>query len=590
MQPNNPNHNPTPDLSSLYEKYKNNPYILNRLQIYLTNLPNILEAENKKYEERILRINDLTIEHDNFHKVFLSKHQYYYMPYNNLYYEYDGKTYRIVKDDDIHHNLLSTITDEGKLITWKHKTKQNIIRTIKERNLFKSLPETYTIQNVLSFLNTIFETKTESKYFLTVIGDCILKKTVSISGNETHTQTQIQINGLMFHVNSNLKKLISFIDSIAYITTGNSIMNNFISKYHDSHDVTSYRLIKTNDNVISGEIIKDILNKIGLDLLCVATHYSERYTNSDKFLNTKAEDNIRKYAMFFLINNLDKIIGDFVSQYIEQVTNLDGQTQQQLETIVSTISQATQPIQPIQPSQVNRLTNLSWKNMHYIWKLYLSNNKIPNMIYVNNLKSILKNKLQYNEDGSDIIFINVTSKFLPNVSNFLSFWEKHITISCDTIFDEEYEIDELYTLYKLSNKDKDKEKEKEKNVNINISDKEIIKIIRHYFSPSVEIIDNKYITNIKCNLWSKYDDIIDFLKNYQMQKKITTNNTNNTNNELISFDELYKNYNSFYNAKIVVDKLFYPIVSKNFFEKFLQYFLSDYIKFEKFISSEWCIQ
>ena len=60
------------------------------------------------------------------------KHQYFYMPYNNIYYDYDGKTYKIIKDDDIHHHLLSTITDEGKLMPWKHKTKQNIIKQIKE--------------------------------------------------------------------------------------------------------------------------------------------------------------------------------------------------------------------------------------------------------------------------------------------------------------------------------------------------------------------------------------------------------------------------------------------------------------------------
>ena len=60
-----------PDLSHLYEKYKDNPYILNRLQTYLNNLPNMLESENKKYEERMTRISELTMEHDNFHKVFL---------------------------------------------------------------------------------------------------------------------------------------------------------------------------------------------------------------------------------------------------------------------------------------------------------------------------------------------------------------------------------------------------------------------------------------------------------------------------------------------------------------------------------------
>jgi hypothetical protein len=125
------------------EDHLKREWILNRLQTHITNMPALLDAEYKKHEERVARMNELTVEHDNFHKVFLSKHQYYYMPYNNLYYEYDGKTYEIVKDDDIHHRLLSTITDEGKLISWKHKTKMNMIKTIKERTLLKSVPETY---------------------------------------------------------------------------------------------------------------------------------------------------------------------------------------------------------------------------------------------------------------------------------------------------------------------------------------------------------------------------------------------------------------------------------------------------------------
>jgi len=127
--------NSMPNITDLFTKYKDNQYMLQRLQTHLNNLPTMLETENKRYEERVLRINELTMEQDNFYKVFLSKHQYYYMPYNNIFYEYDGKTYKIIKEDDIHHHLLSTITDEGKLMAWKHKTKQNIIRQIKDHCL-----------------------------------------------------------------------------------------------------------------------------------------------------------------------------------------------------------------------------------------------------------------------------------------------------------------------------------------------------------------------------------------------------------------------------------------------------------------------
>ena len=201
-------------IDELKLKYIDNPYMIQRLETHLTNLPNMLENEHKRYDERVSRFNELTLEHDNFHKVFLSKHQYFYMPYNNIYYEYDGKTFKIIKDDDIHYQLLTTITDEGKLIQWKHKTKQNIIKKIKERSLFKATPETYTIQNVFGFLQTIFETKTETKYFLTLLGDCVLKK---------------NNDNLLYFVSSNLKKIIALIDTIVYVTIGSTIMNNFIT-------------------------------------------------------------------------------------------------------------------------------------------------------------------------------------------------------------------------------------------------------------------------------------------------------------------------------------------------------------------------
>jgi hypothetical protein len=534
------------NILELFEKYKDNPYILQRLQIHLINLPAILEGENKRYEERVSRINELTLEQDNFYKVFLSKHQYFYMPYNNIFYEYDGKTYQIVKEDDIHHHLLSTITDEGKLTVWKHKTKQNILKQIKDRSLFKSVPETYTIQNVLSFLNTIFETKTEIKYFLTVIGDCILRKNTEES------------SGLLFFINSSTKKLVSFIDSICCITTGNSIMSNFISKYHESHNLLGYRLIKTNENFnsIATDLIKDVLNKIGIDLISVAAHYSERYGSSDQFLiNLPKEDPIKEYVMFFSLNTTNKIVEQFVSQCIEQVT-----TNHSNSTNTNTY-------------------NLSWKNIHYIWKLYLSSINVPNMMYSNNLKTLLKSQLSFSElsCATDVVFTNVTSKFLPNVSSFLSFWDKHITILTETnhFLNDEYEIDEISSMYKQTNKSFS---------NSYISDKEIIKMIWHYFYPSVEVIDNKYITNIHCNLWSKPDDIGEMLDYYKQQHK---NDSVSNDASLISFDDLYQNYKSYIQAKVVVEKSFHPNVSKQFFEKFLSHYLAEYIKFDKFVSSDW---
>jgi hypothetical protein len=530
-------------INELNIKYNNNPYMLQRLETHLFDLPDTLERENKKYNERITRINELTLEQDNFYKVFLSRHQYFYMPYNSIYYEYDGKTYKIIKDDDIHYQLLSTITDEGKLIQWKHKTKQNIIKKIKESSLFKSVPETYTIQNVLGFLQTIFNTKTEAKYFLTIIGDCILKK---------------NNDGLLYFVSSNLKKCIMLIDAIVYVTTGNSIMSNFITKYHDSHKLNLYRLIKTNEstNSLSIDIVKNVLNNIGIDLLCVATHYSERYNNGDNYFtslqNIKNENNIKNYVFYFVEKSLETIIDEFISHCIE--------------TVSSTTLQET---------------DITWKNMHYIWKLYLSNMNIPNVSYSQQLQDILITKINNKNESGNIIFTNVTSKYLPNVSLFLSFWEKHITITKDSNIesniDDEYEIDELMTLYKFYDKKSSQ-----------LTDSNMIKMICHYFSPHVEVINNKYITNIRCNLWCKNDDIQEFLT---LHKSTIINdcltNLQDASATLISFDELYHSYKIYFNAKTKVDNKIYLIVSKNYFEKFILTQLSKYVKFDKFVSLEW---
>jgi hypothetical protein len=116
----------------------------------------------------------------------------------------------------------------------------------------------------------------------------------------------------------------------------------------------------------------------------------------------------------------------------------------------------------------------------------------------------------------------------------------------------------------------------------------MIKMICHYFSPQVEVIDNKYITNIRCNLWSKQDDINEFLNSHKVNLiNLLKNENKNKSLELISFDELYKGYKLYFKSKGVLEQKFMPIVSKHFFEKYLTNQLTNYIKFEKFVSSDW---
>ena len=65
-----------------------------------------------------------------------------------------------------------------------------MIKKIKCQNLFSIIPNSDTIQNCLNLLiPNIFSNKQEAKYFLTIIGDCILKK------NENLIESAINLIG-----------------------------------------------------------------------------------------------------------------------------------------------------------------------------------------------------------------------------------------------------------------------------------------------------------------------------------------------------------------------------------------------------------
>ena len=223
---------------------------------------------------------------------------------------------------------------------------------------------------------------------------------------------------------------------------------------------------------------------------------------------------------------------------------------------------------------------INWKNMHYLWKNYISGCSLPNMIYSNQLKTILKEKYQYDETTDS--FLNVISKYLPNVSNFLLFWEKTIQItntSEDTEIEEienEFEIDELCSLFKKWISQPQRSDLLSKSGNIN--ERDVIKIIKHFY-PSVEIEDNKYVLNISCTMWDKVSDVNEYLQMFHTQCK--ENLKKGTELSLISFDEIY----DFYCEKIKPTSCF--VVNKRFFEKYLFFKLNGFIEYEKFISPLW---
>ena len=512
-------------MTELFKKYEDNDYMLQRIHNHIVNyLPVTLDTELKNHERRVTRTNFLTNEQQIFIQVFLSKNKYFYLPSNNFFYEYNNEKYLIIKEDDIIHKLLSTISKDRVLLQWKHKTKLNIVKQIKDRNLFNSIPETDTIQNVLNVLYpSFFSSKNAAKYFLTIIGDNILKKNQNI----------------IFLVSQKMKQFVNELDSVALASIGNNnTTNNFMTKYHENHSYENCRLIKINDTY-SNEIWREMLKKIGLDLLCVAAHYSKRYENSDKFIENKSDEELKSYAYYLKHTSQNTIVFDFCNKYIIYTTDE---------------------------------TKIEWKNLHFVWKQFLSNYNLPNVIYSNTLKNLLKDKYgSYNESTDS--FNGITSKYLPVHHDFIQFWENSIIITNynSELFDNELEIDELSSLFKTWSKQTDDSLMS----NGNITEENILKILIHFF-PNIEIVEDKYVLNVTSNMWNKMNDIDNSFEYIKEQIK------NDNNLTLVSFDDAYNYYYKFCNQHSVKF-----VVSKRYFEKYLYYKLADYIVYDKFIQPDW---
>lgn len=497
-------------IEGLFKKYENNPYMLQRLNTHIVEiLPATLETELKNHERRIERTAFLTNEQTIFIQVFLSKHPYYFLPNNCCFYEYDGKIYTQVTEDDIQYQLLTAISKDRTLMQWKHKTKMNIIKQIKERHLFTSIPESSTIQTVMNlFSPLLFSNKAQVKYFLTILGDTLLKKQ----------------NNLLFLTKPKTKRLLQEIDAMScYMMNISNITHNFVTKYNESYDFQQCRLIHMNDNV-SADTIQELFYKHGLDILCVAAHYSNRYHCSDHYIQQSPEE-LAQYTLYVKQNTQQTIFSSFCSHSIETVAQY----------------------------------SISWKNMHFIWKLFVSKQSLPSLIYVNTLKKLLRETYDYNE--STDCFLNVTSKYLPFVSHFLQFWDQTMTINPAS--ESEVELDEVCGLLKKWNQ--------EQGVSCGaIIEHDVLKIIHHYY-PNIDVEESKYLLHVQCSLWNKMEDMHAALQSYKELSSPTA--------LLIPFDELYSFYIKQKQTKLTI--------SKRCFEKYLSSELGEFIEFDTFVSVSW---
>jgi len=447
-------------INQLYQKYKDNTIMKEKLREYICEkLPIKLEQFQNISNQRNNRKDYLSEKSDLFIHNFLNneENKYFYIPVSNYFIVYENNHYSIINEDQILNIIGKEINCEKELQPWKHKIRTNIIKIIKENYVLNHIPESETIQNVLSLVrSSLCVNKENAKYILTIIGDNLLKKTNNI-----------------YFTNIRAKKWFDYISDLAfsYFKYSKNPTSNIKFKYYH-HSMEDSRLIDLfNENYLcyDSDVYNPKLKEHILDILCVGAHYSMRYEDADNYLLQECSNQqLKDYAFYLKTHNKQQIVDIFKQEYLE---NTDD----------------------------NQLF-LNRENMIFIWKQFIKEKNLPLIIFSNELEEYLN----INIDESTSLYNSITSRKLHVIKRFDSFW-KQFMIEDEKEYD--LEISELLTVYKKFCSD-DK-----------LNEEYIISIIEHFHKK--EIVDNKYINGIVCKLWDKQKCINDALKEYNKNNTIS---------------------------------------------------------------------
>ena len=551
-----------------------NEHILERIHAYVkTQLPQAIKNYQAAHTERETRKKSLELLADEITETFLNKTKYFYSPNSEMYFTYNNQIrYSLINEDEIHHRILgftssapSTFGASADSVTGnaiggaiKYKIKNRIIKSIQTRDILSSIPESCTIQNVIGYIYpALFRTRDHAKYFLTILGDVILKKS----------------SPLIYFIPPLAKEFVKDLGCECYGLFGscsNVFATAFKFKYYD-HQYKDCRIVdihapastaaSTAASASSESSHRPALLHLShmpelksstIDLFCVAAHYSHRFRSADGFLEHHCKTpEIATHAWFFRGRTEQQIISEFVNHSTEPSSSENG---------------------------------ITMPNMLYLWKMYLIEFRLPSMFFAATLRSKLAEyaasvsvsvsvsasvsvSVSVSEPASPDIFPNRTSRYLPVVSQFRQFWGEHCFINDAEI---ELEIDELSTLF-------NEYAAASGATSGSVSDATLLGILRHFY-PDVITEDDKYIINVGCLLWDKKTEINDYLEQFKDQCIVQN----------LSFPQpLYNAYEYYCGKCYLAAKR--RIISKRYFEKYFVEEYAEYLDENGMITIKWWV-
>ena len=473
-------------------------------------LPERLEQQKKRTE----KVYNMRKDSSQFINDFIadSDIKYMYIQKSSQFIKYDGENYLPINESVLLHKVLSSLSNKRDLMQWKYKIKNNIIKLIKETSVFDLIPESKTIQNVLNgFMGLLFSTKLETRYFLTILGDNILKK-----------------NQNLIHLfDPSIKPIITLMEDYLY--------NYFQGKYHinttfkyswHEHPYDNCRCLNFPP-VSDIHKLKNFVKYNILNIIAVSVHYSKRYESSDLVLKKARTDKSIVKNILYTVGHTEETM---VTKFIDDI----------FQTTCGSIQ-------------------ISFKEVLFLWKIFIKNNSIPNILFSNTLKSNLQKRYEYSDENDE--FTGITSGLLKQTKKLCDFWNNFIKVDSTEIM----ELSDLCDIYNewLTDDDDD-----------GLNEIDMISILTHFYDIEHK---NNIITGIKCSLWDKKGEIIRVLSDIKQYYKFSPNN------DSIPIETIYNDY-----GKLCNDKYSYRIVRKQCFKKYINQLIPDkYIIKKRILREYW---
>ena len=297
---------------------------------------------------------------------FFSEYNIYFIQTSELYVYYKENRYFILTENDILYVILKHLTLYTMNTTLKQQIKQKIHKKIKENSIYNTIPNSVTLQEVLSFLHPLlFTSKNAAKYFMTTLGDIMMKKT-----------------SFYYFLDPSMKPFIQTLQKLISMYFCSNQLSHFKYKFYD-HETSLCRILKTNP--INFQYLK-CEESFYVNLICSSIHYSNRFGNGDLFLEDRTNQALRKEVMWIKETKIEDVLQDFILTYFQQSE-----------------------------------THTHEKDVLFLWKLYIKEKNYIN-IFQKNIQEELSRSIPYQSS----YFMYITSMKMPYVKKFIHFWNKYM--------------------------------------------------------------------------------------------------------------------------------------------------------------------